>query len=69
MSERKHRGHLVLPDRFDCKNWYLAQLHMSRAAGKCTTAAEESCTTRTMRKNCIGSRAGSDQEQGPAGPE
>ena len=52
MSERNHRGHLVLPDRFDCKNWYIAQLHTSRAARKCTTAAEESCTTRTMRENC-----------------
>ena len=30
----------------------------------CTAAAEESCTTGTMRKNQIGSRVGSGQEQG-----
>ena len=29
MSERNHRGHLVLPDRFDCKNWYIARHHSS----------------------------------------
>ena len=48
---------------------YLAAIGVSRAARRCTTAAEESCATRTMRKNRIGSRAGSGQEQGSAGPE
>ena len=34
-----------------------------------TAAAEESCTTGTMRKNQIGSRVGSGQEQESAVPE
>ena len=29
MSERNHRGYLVVPDRLDCKNWHIAQLHSS----------------------------------------
>ncbi len=41
----------------------------TRAATRCSTAAEESCTTGTMGKNQIGSRAGSGQERGSAAPE
>ena len=42
---------------------------LSMALRYWATGAEESCTTGPMRKNRIGSRAGSGREQGSAGPD
>ena len=46
LPKRETLGELGVP-----RSTYYRWLRLSRAARRCTTAAEESCTTGTMRKD------------------